>query len=314
MNSPRVVFMGSPAFAVPTLTQLSERPDVCEVVGVVTQPDRPAGRGRKVTPSAVKVAATARGIAVLEPTQLHAPATLDRLRELAPDVIVVAAYGRILRSKILTLPLQGCINVHASILPRHRGASPIAHAIVAGDAETGVSIMRMEAGLDTGPVYRTDAISIDPSDTCGTLTVKLAELGGRLMVETLPEICAGQLQPTPQDDNQATYAPLLEKSDGLIDWSQSAVEVARRVRGFTPWPGAIGILGETRVQILEARAVEGRGEVGRVGAVTADGVVVSCGEGALLLETVKPAGKRAMPAVAWVAGRGAQVGDLFSRP
>ena len=310
--APRVVFMGSPAFAVPSLAAISERPDVCQVVGVVTQPDRPAGRGRKLTPNPVKVAAAARGIPTLQPTKLKAPETLEALAALRPDAVVVAAYGRILPPAILTLPRAGCTNVHASLLPRHRGASPIAHAILAGDPQTGISIMRMEEGLDTGPVYATTAVPIGPDDTCGTLTVSLAQRGAALLLDTMPGILAGTLQPTPQDDALATYAPLLDKDHGRLDFTAPAEELSRRVRAFSPWPGAFSHRGEQRVVVLAASAVPSSGvpaPPGRVTAAGRDGVVVACGQGALCLREVKPAGKHQMSAAAWVAGRGVAPGD-----
>ncbi|MBI3179596.1 MAG: methionyl-tRNA formyltransferase, partial [Deltaproteobacteria bacterium] len=185
MSSARVIFMGSPAFAVPSLTALCERPDLAHVVAVVTQPDKPVGRGHQLAPPAVKLAAQARGIPILQPRSLKDTDTQAQLRALAPDLMVVAAYGKILPQAVLDLPSRGAVNVHASLLPRYRGASPIAHAILQGDAQTGVSIMRMEAGLDTGPVYQRDAVRIDESDTCGTLTVKLAAVGAQALVAVL---------------------------------------------------------------------------------------------------------------------------------
>ncbi len=304
----RIVFMGSPAFAVPSLTALCERPDLGEVVGVVTQPDKPAGRGHKLTPPPVKVAAAARGLPVWQPTKVKTEESLEALRALRPDLVVVAAYGRILPKSWLELPRHGCVNVHASLLPRHRGASPISQAILAGDSEAGVAIMRMAEGLDTGPVYGMKSLPIAPDDTTGTLTVKLAELGGRALVELLPQIVAG-VEPTPQDEARATYAPLIDKEHAALDFDQPATLLERQVRAFNPWPLAYAKKGGARLQILAAKVARGAGRPGEILAADAGGVLVACGEGALLLATVKPEGRPAMPASAWAAGRGAAVGE-----
>jgi methionyl-tRNA formyltransferase len=308
---PRILFMGSPDFAVPSLLALLADPHY-EVVGVVTQPDKPAGRGQKLTACAVKAAAEARGLKVLTPTKLRPPEVQAELAALAPELIVVAAYGRILPKAILELPAHGCINVHASLLPRHRGASPIAHAILAGDREAGVAIMRMEEGLDTGPVYARRAIAIAADDTTGSLSDKLAALGAELLVATLPTILSGSLQAEPQSGD-STYAPLFEKEHGAIDFARPASELERHIRAMQPWPGAFTNKGAVRLQVLQARLVkEAHGEAGRVLAADATGILVGCGsEGALLLTQIKPAGKGAMSAAAWVAGRQVAVGDLF---
>lgn len=311
----RVLFMGTPDFAVPSFVALADRSTEFQVVGVVTQPDRRAGRGRSLKPSPIKLAATERDIPVLTPTKMKSAATREAFAALRPDLIVVAAYGRILPPALLELPPRRCVNVHASLLPRHRGASPIAHSIMAGDEETGISIMQMEAGLDTGPVYSTRAIRLDESATCGNLTATLAELGAELLLETLPQIAAGQLVPTPQDDGRATYAPLLQKADGRLDFTEAAATLARRVRGLSPWPGAFTFVRDQRVQVLAATVadVAAAGEPGRVVDTDGgDGIVVACGEGALLLREVRPAGKKSMSADAWVAGRGVGVGDQLA--
>lgn len=312
LNKPRVIFMGSPAFAVPSLTVLAERPDLCEVVAVVTQPDRPAGRGRQLQPGPVKVAAQARGLPVLQPTKMRSAETRDALAAYQPQVMVVAAYGRILPPSLLELPSLGCINVHASLLPRHRGASPIAHAILAGDATTGVAIMQMEEGLDTGPVFAMREEPIAPTDTTGSLTVRLSQVGASLLADVLPDIFSGELQAQTQDHARATYAPLLSKEDGRLNFTRPAAELARRVRAFSPWPGTFAFRGEQRVQVMEARPASGAGEPGQVLAADREGVLVASGEEALLLTEVKPAGKKQMTAAAWVAGRGVAVGDRLS--
>jgi methionyl-tRNA formyltransferase len=239
------------------------------------------------------------------------PETRAALAELAPDLIVVAAYGRILPPSILELPTLGCVNVHASLLPRHRGASPIAHALLAGDATTGVAIMRMEEGLDTGPVYGQREIAVPADATCGSLTGELATLGAQLLVELLPDILSGKTQARPQPADGATYAGLLRKEDGLLDFSRPAVELERRVRALSPWPGAYAFKGDLRVQVLRAHVDVGSGPPAAVLAAGAEGVVVGCGEGALVLDEVKPAGKAAMRGSAWAAGRGVVAGQAF---
>jgi len=303
--------MGTPGFAVPALTALAERPDLCEVVGVVTQPDRPSGRGRKLTASPVKIAAQARNIPVLQPTKMKIPQTASDFSDLRADIAVVAAYGRILPPALLQTPRLGCINIHASLLPRHRGASPIAHAIMAGDKTTGVGIMQMDEGLDTGPVFSTREVSIEAEATCGSLTVELAQLGAELLIETLPSIVDGSLVAAPQSNEGMTYAALLKKSDGALNLASPAQELERRIRGLNPWPGCFVFKGEQRVQVLRAVLADVDAAAGLVTQADAEGICVACGQGGLRLLEVKPAGKKAMQASAWVAGRGIKAGDRF---
>ena len=306
--------MGSPEFAGSIFTALLERRDLVTVTGVVTQPDKPAGRGQKLTAPPVKLLADQYAIPVLQPSKMKTPETLASIAALAPELIVVAAYGRILPPTLLALPVHGCLNVHASLLPRHRGASPIAHAILLGDTDSGVSIMRMEEGLDTGPVYGMRSIPIVANDTGLTLSVKLAELGSHLLLELLPAILSSKLVPQPQPALGVTYAKLLSKSDGSLDVSADAAALARRVRAMIPWPLAFLSRANERIQVLAAHAGEGHGESGRVLAAGSSGVTVACGKGVLILDSVKPAGKSAMSAAAWAAGRGVAVGDLFTSP
>ncbi len=307
----RIIFMGTPAFAVPSLDALLARPEV-EVVGVVTREDKPAGRGRAVTPPPVKLRAIAAGLPLLQPKGVRKPEVQAALAAWRPDLCVVAAYGRILPPEVLALPRLGCLNVHASLLPRHRGASPIAHAILAGDPVSGVSLMQMDAGLDTGPVYRRAELPVPADATCGSLTEALAHLGAAALAETLPALLAGALVAEPQDERQATLAPLLGKEDGRLDFSGAADALERRVRAFSPWPGAFALLGESRLEILRAAVVDATGEAGRVLRADKHGVLVACGRDALRLAEVKPAGRKAMSAAAWVAGRGVAAGDRFA--
>jgi len=308
----RIVFMGTPDFAVPSLRALCERAD-CEVVGVVTREDKPAGRGRKLTPPPVKVYAESQGIPVLQPKGVKKPEVQEKIRNFEPDLIVVAAYGRILPPAVLAIPTIACVNVHASLLPRHRGASPIAHAILAGDHEAGVCIMQMDEGMDTGPVYHRAAVPIPADATAGSLTDALAELGADALVDVMHGIIDGSSAAVAQDNSAATHAPLLAKADGHLDFSASAVELERKVRAFFPWPGAHATKGDVRVAISKA-SVDGEtsGEPGEVVEASGRGVVVACGAGGLRLEEIKPAGKKSMAAAAWVAGRGVVVGELFA--
>jgi methionyl-tRNA formyltransferase len=225
----RIVFMGSPAFAVPALERLA---DSYEVVAVVTQPDRPAGRKRRLTAPPVKAAALARGLPVWQPPTLRTPQAVARLRALAPDLVVVVAFGQILRANVLEIPPHGCLNLHGSLLPKYRGAAPVPATILSAETETGVTLMRMDEGMDTGPVIAQATCPIAPDDTTATLRDKLCHLGADLLIETLPRWLAGEVTLQPQDDSQATYCHPIAKSDGRLDWQLSAEELARRVRAF----------------------------------------------------------------------------------
>jgi methionyl-tRNA formyltransferase len=306
----RVVFMGTPEFAVPVLEALANAHDV-DVVGVVTQPDRPAGRGRRLAPSPVKRVALEHGLPLSQPRSLHPPEAVAQLAAWEPKVIVVAAFGQILRQHVLDLPPHGCLNVHASLLPRWRGAAPVPAAILAGDEVTGVTIMRMDAGLDTGPILAQQEEPIQPDDTRADLEKRLAQLGAALLVETLPAYLAGDLVPRPQPKEGVTYAGQLCKEDGLLDWSRSAVELDRQVRAFTPWPGAFTSWRGRRLKVLRAVVLStwrGNAPPGTVVAL-ADGAAVATGEGALRLEEVQLAGKRSMDIKAFLCGQRDCVGS-----
>ena len=232
----RIVFMGTPEFAVPSLEALLKSDD--RVVGIVTQPDRPRGRGQRLSPSPVKVIAQREQLPLLQPTKMKDPAFMAELSGWKPDFIAVAAFGRILPPAILSLPPRGCVNVHGSLLPKYRGAGPIQWAIINGETETGITTMLMDEGMDTGAILLQEKIPIVPEDTAGSLSPRLADLGGRLLVETLAQLKAGTLTPRPQDHAQASLAPLLKKEDGVIDRSLPATMIANRIIGLTPWPGA----------------------------------------------------------------------------
>ncbi len=296
---PRIVFMGSPEFALPALRALAEH---YQVVGVVTQPDRPAGRGQRLTPPPVKVLAEQLGLPVFQPQRLREPQAVEQLRRWNPDLIVVAAYGQILRPEVLNLPPWGCLNIHASLLPRWRGASPIQYAILHGDAESGVTIMKMDEGLDTGPILSQRALPLASDETDESLSQKLAALGATLLLETLPHYLRGELVPHPQSQEGVTYAPLLKKEDGLLDFSKPAQELERRVRAFHSWPGAWFLLEDRPLKVLRARVIEG--EQGTPGARYRwhGWPAMGTAQGLLILEEVQPAGKRPMSGKAFLAG------------
>lgn len=304
--SARIIFMGTPDFAVPSLKALIDSDH--QLVAVVTQPDRPSGRGKKLTPPPVKLVAEAAGLKILQPQTLRPEAVVAELAALRPEIIIVAAFGQILRQNVLDLPLYGCLNVHASLLPRWRGAAPITAAIRAGDPQTGITIMKMEAGLDTGPIISQSAIPIEPHHTGGSLTKELAELGATLLLDTLPGWLSGQLKAQPQDDQQATLAPRLKKEEGEIHWQQSALEIERQIRAFDPWPGTFtcGLTGQIKILAAEVTGMEPPAvayqEPGILFKHRRD-VYVTTGQGLIRLVTVQPAGRKPMPAEAMLNGQ-----------
>ncbi len=308
----RAVFFGSPAFAVPSLDALAE---VAEVVAVVCQPDRPAGRGLALTPPAVKVRATARGLPVVQPTTLRTGEVAAWLREQRADVALVVAYGRILPRDVLDAPRLGCVNVHASLLPKYRGAAPITWAVVRGEPETGVTLMKLDEGMDTGPTFARVATPIGPDETAGELGERLATLGADAVRAWLPRYLAGAVTLEPQDGARATTAPLLGKDDGRIDWTRPARAVHDHVRGMSPWPGASTRLRGKTVKVLATRVVEGSREGAGPGAVlVADKsrVLVACGAGGSVeLSRVQLEGKRAIAGAEWAMGRGVAEGDAL---
>ena len=305
----RIVFMGTPDFAATSLDALLKSDD--SVVGIVTQPDRPKGRGQVLTPSPVKLLAQGAKIPLLQPLKMKDPEFLQTLAGWKPDLIAVAAFGRILPPAILSLPPLGCVNVHGSLLPKYRGAGPIQWAIINGETETGITTMLMDEGMDTGAMLLQEAIPITPDDTAGTLSPRLAELGGRLLVETIVRIKAGTLVPRPQDPSRATLAPLLKKEDGVIDWALPATALANRVRGLSPWPGAYTtVAGGDRWAIWHARALPGpvTRPPGTIIAVTTEAIHVSTGEGVLAVMELQPANSRRMAVSQYLAGHPVAVG------
>ena len=306
MADPRIAFFGTPAFAVPALR-------ACQAVGAVvagvTQPDPPRARGQHVTASPVKAEAEQVGLPVLQPPRLKGTDLGERLRAMQLDVAVVAAYGRILPVDVLSAPRLGCLNVHASLLPRWRGAAPIQWAIASGDVETGVCLMQMEAGLDTGPVLAVRRTPILPEDTSETLHGRLSDLGGAMVREELPRFLAGELTPQPQPSEGVTIARMVEKGDGWLDWSRPAVELERRVRAFVPWPGGWTQLGnQLLLKVWRAEVVPGSGPPGMV--LAAHGTLdVACGQGALRLLEVQPEGRRRMTAAEFLSGHRLREGE-----
>lgn len=308
----RIIFMGTADLACASLRALC-RETSFQVITVVSQPDKPKGRDMKLQPTPVKELALAEGLPVLQPRRARDEEFIAQLRALQPDLIVVAAYGQILPQTLLDIPRLGCLNVHTSLLPKYRGAAPIQWAILDGESETGVTIMKMDAGLDTGPMVSTTRTAITPEDNAQTLHDRLAALGGELLVETIPDYAAGKIVPTPQPAEGATYARKISKEDGLIDWSQPARALWNRVRGFTPWPGAYTHLnsdGAPRLlKIWLAEVVPNRsGAPGEILHADKNGVVIACGEQALRVTQLQREGGRRMTAQEFLAGHPLKVG------
>jgi methionyl-tRNA formyltransferase len=295
MNTPNVIFSGTPDFAVESLKALVE--SGITPMAVLTQPDRPAGRGKRLSASPVKQFAVDLGIPVLQPGTLRDANVVAELEAMQPDLMVVAAYGLLLPQNVLDIPRAGCVNVHASLLPRWRGAAPIQAALLAGDEETGVCLMSIEAGLDTGPVYSRDAITINDDETAGELHDRLAKLGGRVLAQHVKAIVAGKLEAIAQDDSRATYAGKIATADAAIDWRRSARDIDRQVRAFNPVPGAWFMHGDERIKCWRAQPVAGvDAPPGTVVAASQEGVVVACGDGALSIGSLQRPGKRTIKA------------------
>ncbi len=307
----RVVFMGSPGFAVPALERLIL--GGYDVVGVYTQPDRPAGRGRAPASPPVKNAAVQRGLPVFQPESLRSPEALAQLEQLKPDVIVICAFGQILTQAVLDIPPRQCVNVHFSLLPRHRGASPVAAAILAGDIFTGVSIQLVRVKLDTGPILTRAAVPISPHDNTGSLTEKLALVGADLLLEALTGWLRNEITPRPQDEAEATYFSQIDKEAGEIDWTLPAVEIWRRVRAYYPWPGGYTTWRGRQLKILEAEVLTGEKSpgAGKVVALSGQRVGIGAGKGVLGVLRVQLEGKKAMTAADFLHGQHDFVGSLL---
>jgi len=311
----RVVFMGSPEFAVPCLRALASKHDVAFVV---SQPDKPAGRGGQLTPPPVKATAVDLGLPVIQPKSARTGELETALRESGAELAAVVAYGKILPRAVLDALPRGCINVHASILPRYRGAAPVQWAVIDGEHETGVAIMQLDEGMDTGPVLLEKRVAIDPDETSGELLARLAPIGAAALLEALELIATGRATPIAQDHAASTHAPMLTKADGAIDFTQPAQKVAARIRGVDPWPGAQALLRGQVVKLFRARASGTSGATsaaGTVVAVDASGLHVACGDGGVIvIREVQAPGRKRLTAAQFAAGRGVAIGDVVSKP
>ena len=309
----RLVFMGTPDFAVPSLQALLEGEDT--VVGVVCQPDKPAGRHMDLHAPPVKACARAHAVPVFQPQKIRTPEALERLNDWQPDLIVVAAYGNILPKTILDLPAFGCINIHASLLPKYRGAAPMQWAIARGETHSGVTIMQVSEELDAGDILLQKSVALKPDETGGSLHDTLAVLGAQALMEAMTLFKQGKFVATPQDKAAVTYAPLLKKEDGEIDWTYSAVSIERRIRAFHPWPSSYTWLGNRRLKILSARlsTVEASAAPGTIINRQDKFLTVATGQGSLSLDTVQLEGKKALPIAAFLAGHHLKPGDHLGR-
>lgn len=296
----RIVFMGTPDFACPTLTRLIDRGE--DVIAVVTQPDRPKGRGQKLVPPPVKVIAEEHGIPVLQPLKVRAPEVVAHIRELNPDLIVVVAFGQILPQSLLDIPRHGCINIHASLLPRYRGAAPLNWCLINGETETGITTMMMDAGLDTGDMLVKRSIPIGSDEDAQSLHDRLSLLGADTIDETLDRLMAGTLTREKQDDSLTCYAPMLKKEDGLIDWTREPRQIKNLVRGFTPWPGAYTSLDNRTLKLYKVAVAEEAGTPGEVIAAGKDGILVACGSGSIRIEELQLEGRKRLSAAEFLAG------------
>ncbi len=307
----KIVFMGSPEFAVPVLTRLVE--DGHEIIAVYTQPDKPAGRGQTMHVSPVKSYALSRGYMVKQPLTLKDSTVQDELKALAPEIIIVVAYGLFLPNAVLETPVYGCINVHPSLLPRHRGAAPVVSTLLSGDTWGGVSIMKMDAGWDTGDILAMSKVLIRPEDTTDTLMSKLSIISASMMSDILPRWVAGKIALRPQDQAEATYFKMMKKEDGLIDWSLDAITIRNRVRALQPWPGTFTHIDGKLLKILSCSVIETEtyGTPGTVNVSKRD-VDVITGNGLLRLGMIQPEGKKAMPACDYARGNGFPVGCILT--
>ena len=300
MTGWRIIFMGTPEFACPNLQTLIDRGE--EVVAVFTQPDRPKGRGQKLAPPPVKELALRYGIPVHQPLKVREQSCIDLIRDLRPDLIVVVAFGQILPKALLDIPPHGCINVHASLLPRYRGAAPLNWCIVNGERETGVTTMLMDVGLDTGPMLLEQSTLIGENEDISSLHDRLSVMGADLLGATIDRLKAGDLVPRPQDDAASCYAPMLKKEHGVVDWNRPATEIHNQVRGLSVWPGAVTTLDGLQLKIYATRVGSGAGTPGTVLSATKQGVEVACSSGSLMIGELQLAGKKRLDAASFLAG------------
>lgn len=312
MTGWRIIFMGTPAFACPTLQTLLDRNE--QIVAVYTQPDRPKGRGQKLQPPPVKELALSHGIPVFQPPKVRAAEVIEQIRELQPDLIVVVAFGQILPKALLDIPPHGCVNVHASLLPRYRGAAPLNWCLVNGETETGVTTMLMDVGLDTGPMLLKKATPIEPDEGIDTLHDRMAALGADLLAETLDGLAAGSIIPESQDDAASCYAPLLKKEHGQISWYKPALAIHNLVRGLAIWPGAVTRLQGEPLKLFRTAVGNASGRPGEILSADKNGIEVACGQGSLLITELQAAGARRMDAASFLTGHPLAVGSILESP
>lgn len=305
----RIIFMGTPEFACPTLRMLIERGE--ELAAVVTQPDRPKGRGQQTLPPPVKVLAEEHGIPVRQPVKVRAPEFIETVKEINPDLIVVVAFGQILPKALLDIPRRGCINVHASLLPRYRGAAPINWCIINGEAETGVTTMLMDVGLDTGDMLLKKGAPIGPDEDATSLHDRLSILGAETLSETLDLLAAGKLRPEKQDDSRSNYAPMLKKGDGFIEWNREPLHLKNLVRGMNPWPGAFTYLDNRMLKVYSSSIGSGSGAPGEVIGAGRTGIEVACANGSLIIEELQLEGKKRLKAGEFLAGCKIEPGTIL---
>ncbi len=312
MTGWRIIFMGTPEFACPTLRKLLERNE--NIVAVYTQPDRPKGRGQKLQAPPVKLLAIENSIPVYQPAKVREPDVIEQIRNLEPDLVVVVAFGQILPKSLLEIPPKGCINVHASLLPRYRGAAPLNWCIINGESETGVTTMQMDVGLDTGSMLLKKATRIDPDEDINSLHDRLSDIGAELLAETLDALRAGKLTPEIQDDSESCYAPMLKKEHGIIDWSKTARCIHNQVRGLASWPGATTVLDSIPLKLYKTEISTGKGAPGELLSAGKQGIEVACGEGSLIIKELQAAGSRKMEAASFISGHPVQPGIMLTTP
>ncbi len=307
-----IIFMGSPDFAVPTLKSLLASKH--KVSAIVTQPDRPKGRGRAMAPPPVKVCALTANVPIFQPEKASDPEFIASIRDLQPDLLVVVAYGQILKQELLDIPKYFCMNVHSSLLPKYRGAAPINWAVINGEKETGITTMKMVSKLDAGDILLVQRLPIRPGDNAQMVHDALAEIGAELTLKTIEHLEKDELQPIVQDESEVTFAPKLNKEDGLVDWTRSAEEISNRIRGAQPWPGAYTFLKGRRVRIwkAEVRPGDAAEQFGVVAEVTSAGIEVSAGRGRILIMELQPEGKKRLDVKSFLAGNAVKIGDVFT--
>lgn len=310
MSGLRVIFMGTPEFACPTLQKLIDRGE--QLVAVLTQPDRPKGRGQRLMPTPVKELASRHEIPVYQPVKVRDPDVIATLRDLAPDVIVVVAFGQILPKALLDIPPLGCINVHASLLPRYRGAAPLNWCLIDGETETGVTTMLMDVGLDTGPMLLKRSTPIGEDEDIVSLHDRMSVMGAELLSETLDRLTAGTIVPQEQDGSQSCYASMLKKEDGRIDWNRDARSIHNQVRGLAVWPGAYTFIDDLVLKVYRTRTADGSGLPGTVLRADKRGIEVACLKGSLIIEELQLAGKKRLDAASFLAGYALAAGTVFT--